>query len=246
MNNSFFSKYSTRHIFFYDKYVPTLVEFGLFLVRNQSKKRKIIDLGCGDGSLIFALRENRLLFDHDEVWGVDISPDRINRLKELLPMTRCMTADVLNVKEFSDSSFDFLMCSQDIEHVNDRMLLREIKRLLKKGGIAYVSSVIKRPYGVYFYFKNGGFRLEPTHIKEYSSLEEFSRLISNQGFKTIAINSAPIVFPLVDLILRFFIEIGLVVPDIKFFLRHNNLRKLRKLGVHILGYRTVEVLVKRI
>ena len=245
MSNSLFQKYSAKHIYFYDKIVPAFVQLGLSLARKQSKRCTIIDLGCGDGGLIFALRENKLLFEDDEIWGVDISSDRINRLRALLPLSRCITDNILNVRELPDFSFDFVICSQVIEHVNDRKLLREIRRLLKMGGIAYVSSVIKKPYGVYFYFRNGGFRLDPTHVREYSSLEEFSRLISNQGFKTIAKSSAPIIFPIVDLVLRLFIEIGLAVPNAKFFLCHNNLRRLRKLCVQILGYREVEVLVRR-
>jgi len=64
--------------------------------------------------------------------GVDISKERIERLRNELPFVKGIVSDALNVKELPDCSFDFIICSQLIEHVkDDHALVSVIKRLLK-------------------------------------------------------------------------------------------------------------------
>lgn len=66
-------------------------------------------------------------------------------MRSNLPFVKGVISDALNVKQLPDSSFDFVICAQSIEHVeNDRALVLGIKRLLKSGGFAYISSVIKK------------------------------------------------------------------------------------------------------
>jgi len=244
MNDQPFSRYTNNHVHFLEEVVPSLVELGLHLKRFLISKLKIIDLGCGDGRLIYALYKKGFLFDKDEVWGVDISSVRIKRLRSTMPFIRCRTLNALNARELPNSSFDFIICSQLIEHVNDALLLHEIKRLLKNNGLAYISSVAKKNFAVYFYFKNGTFRLDPTHVREYSSLDEFVHLMLNQGLQIIETNSQPIEFSIIDLIMRFFIRIGLVKSDAMFYHKHKNLNNLRSLKIRIMGYSTIEALVR--
>jgi len=102
-----------------------------------------------------------------------------------------------------DSIFDLAICSQLTEHVkDDNALVLEIKRLLKSGGLAYVSSAIKKWYGVYSYFNNGSFRLDPTHVREYSSVDEFVKLFEERGFEVINVKTRQVVYPLTDLAIR--------------------------------------------
>ena len=62
-----------------------------------------------------------------EIIGVDIYRARIERLKSNLPFVRGIVSDALNVKELPSHSFDFVICSQLIEHVeDDGALLLEI------------------------------------------------------------------------------------------------------------------------
>ncbi|MEM3648011.1 MAG: class I SAM-dependent methyltransferase, partial [Thermoproteota archaeon] len=161
MENSLFQSYSRKHVHFYDREVPALLELGLALTRDISEKPMMVDLGCGDGRLIFAMYRKGLLNSVGEVYGVDISSERIKRLKKELPFVKGIVSDAQNARELPDSSFDLVICSQLIEHVkDDDALVLEIKRLLKSGGLAYVSSVVKKWYGIYFYFNNGSFRLD--------------------------------------------------------------------------------------
>ena len=91
------------------------------------------------------------------------------RLHFLLFLHPCLLKNILN-KKSENEIFDVVISSQVIEHVSDdNELLKEIGRLLKSDGIAYISTVIKKWYGFYIYRNGGKFRLDPTHVKEYPS-----------------------------------------------------------------------------
>jgi len=246
MEDNLFQSYSKMHVHFYGEDVSRLLKSALTLVNNHVKKFSMLDLGCGDGRLIFALHEKGLLGNAEKIVGVDISEDRIERLRSNLPFVKGVVSDALDVKQLPDSSFDFVVCAQLIEHVeNDRALVLGIKRLLKSGGFAYISSVIKKWWGFYIYFKEGSFRLDPTHVREYSSEQEFVDLFTGEGFEMISVEAHPVSFPLLDLVIRLLITIGLAEPDVGFYQKHKNLSKLRELQLPVIGYEIVEALVRK-
>jgi SAM-dependent methyltransferase len=242
-----FTEYSTKNVHFLDEneQVSSLLEYSMRLANYYTKRPIILDLGCGDGKLIFVLYKRGLLRDAGKVIGVDISQDRITRMAKALPFVKGIASDALQVKSLPNSAADFVICSQVIEHVDDKKLLVEIDRLLADRGIAYISSVVKKWYGVYFYFRSGHFRLDPTHVREYSSLNEFVSLIPKESFDVIAVYNKSQSFPIIDLIIRFLIKFEFVEPDANFYHYHTFLGKLRKLRLRIFGYQTCEVLVRK-
>lgn len=246
MNHTSFSEYSTKQVHFLDETeeVPALIKLGLSLINHSNSTTRVVDLGCGDGRLLFALHKNRLLKQVTEVVGVDISETRVKRLKKMLPFVRGIISNALNVEELSSSSFDFIICSQLIEHLDDKLLLLEIKRLLSKRGVAYISTVTKKWYGMYFYFRDGAFRLDPTHVREYTSSNEFINLVSSSSFDIMEVKSENVMFPLLDLIIRFFIKFGIAQPGTNFYMNHK-LQKARKFKIPVIGYNFLEVLVKQ-
>lgn len=247
MNDSWFQKYSKEHVHFYDEEVPPLLEYGLALALKGCQRPNIVDLGCGDGRIIFALHKKRVLKNVGEIVGVDISKERIDRLKVNLPFVRGIISDASNIRELPSGSFDFVICSQLIEHVkDDRALLSEIRRLLKNGGIAYLSSVVKKRYGMYFYFKDGSFKLDPTHIREYRSTDELVRLIVSKGFEVICVKTRPVMYPLLDMIMRLLIKLGFMKPIPDLFQKHKVLGKIRFIKMPIVGYKTIEVLMRKV
>jgi len=245
MEEKLFQDYSKKSVHFYDESFPFFLKLGFDWISTVEKPR-IVDLGCGDGKLLNALYQKGLLNGFSEIIGVDISSDRIERLKKELPFVKGVISDASSVKGCVSSFFDLIICSQVIEHVrNDESLIIEIYRLLKCNGVAYISTVMKHWYGVYFYFKNGSFRLDPTHIREYLSSDEFVSLIKSKGFKIININTHQIAFPIVDLLYRLFIKFGFAQPDPSFFQKHKFLAKMRKLVMPIVGYNHIDVLVTK-
>lgn len=247
MKDNLFLDYSREHVHFYVEEVPALLELGLALAKDVNEKPMIVDLGCGDGRLVFALHRKGLLNGVGGVVGCDLSKERVERLMRELPFVKGIVSDALNVMELSDSSCNLVICSQLMEHVNhDDALVLEIKRLLKSGGLAYVSSVIKKWYGVYFYFNKGSFKLDPTHVREYSSVDEFLELFEEKGFEVIKWLTRQVIYPLTDLVIRLFIKFGFIEPDVRFYQQHKILGRFRKLRWPALGYSTIEVLVRKI
>lgn len=245
--DSSFQKYSREHVHFYDEEVSPILEYGLAITLKSCRKPSVVDLGCGDGRIIFALYKKGFLRNVGEIVGVDISEARIERLKSSLPFVRGIVSDALNVKELPSHSFDFVICSQLIEHVeDDDALVLEIGRLLRNGGMAYLSSVVKKRYGVYFYFKDGSFRLDPTHVREYRSTDEFVGLIASKGFEVVRVKTRNVMFPLLDMILRLLVKFGLIKPNPDFYQKHKILSKIRQIRVPIVGYKDIEVLVRKV
>ena len=152
------------------------------------KSKKIVDLGCGDGGIVSSLINS---FKSKEIVGIDISPRRIGSLKKKFPGRKFHCEDICKTS-LKKNLFDIVISTQAIEHVeDDKELIEEIYRILKKGGYVYISSVIKKPWAMYKYRRKGKFVLDPTHEREYQSKEEFLDLFKNR-FKLIKVQVYPV------------------------------------------------------
>ena len=111
------------------------------------KESNIIELGCGTGhyGMHFADRCSRYT-------GVDLSPDNIatfqNKiLAEGKENIRAVVGNAMSVPEFSDNSFDVVLCLGPMYHLkrSDRMkVFGECKRIAKKDAtlaFAYINSI---------------------------------------------------------------------------------------------------------
>jgi len=148
---------------------------------DEKKCKFILDMGCGEGNFIWAINKK---FFGKNIEGIDISPRRINELKKRLPNLKLYLGDVCNTR--INKKFDLIYSSQVIEHVSsDKKMVNEMSRLIKKGGILFCSSVIKKPWAIYKYRNNGKFTLDPTHEKEYRNPNEFLDLFK-KDFKLIS------------------------------------------------------------
>ena len=90
-----------------------------------------------------------------------IYPERIERLKKFCSFARGIIGDACNLQQMPDNSFDVAISSQVIEHVpDDSRMFKEVYRILKPTGYFYVSTVIKKQYGIWIYHeKEKGFKL---------------------------------------------------------------------------------------
>jgi SAM-dependent methyltransferase len=246
MKNNFFKKYSEKHIHFYDNNISNMLEDSIKL--KNKRDFNIIDLGCGDGRYLFYLKKKNFLSNAKQIVGVDLSPTRIKILKKNTKDIIGIVSDACNVKELENETFDVVISSQVIEHIyNDNDLLKEIKRLLKSDGVAYISTVIKKWYGIYIYRRDGRFRLDPTHIREYSSKINFINLLTRNGLKTIDYKIKIIRYPLSDLIIRILIKIGLINPPAirNIYIESKLMKLFRKIIIPIIGFYKIEVLCEK-
>lgn len=237
-------RYAEKVPYFADLAIPSNLED---ILKKLNREFSLIDLGCGDGTFLWALHNKGLLENANRIVGVDISKKRIKRSKQYCPFVEGIVSDVQNLSQIHDNAFDIVISSQVIEHVpDDSQMLKEVHRILKPIGYFYISTVIKKWYGFWIYWNNG-FKLDPTHLREYKSKEEFINLLENHGFEIIQLKIRNLKFPVVDLFLRVLFKIGMINLSSDFYLKHKKVKRVRgRTKLKIVGYKKVEsILMKR-
>jgi 2-polyprenyl-3-methyl-5-hydroxy-6-metoxy-1,4-benzoquinol methylase len=90
-----------------------------------------LDVGCGQGELLSFLR-----IAHPEASsfaGVDLSPDQVARNRAKWPDMEFFALDLQ--KEALDRTFDLVVCSEVIEHLDDqRAAVGNLARMVRAGG----------------------------------------------------------------------------------------------------------------
>jgi ubiquinone/menaquinone biosynthesis C-methylase UbiE len=98
----------------------------------------LLDCGCGPGSITLGLAER---VAPGKVIGIDVEPQQIDAARSLAAQRGVTNVDfqVANVYElpFPDASFDAVFAHSLLEHLREpTKALREMRRVLKPGGIA--------------------------------------------------------------------------------------------------------------
>lgn len=93
---------------------------------------KILEIGCGMGDMIGPLK-----FKHKV--GTDISKEAVKKAKMLFPDCNFVFGDANKRLEFNNGEFDGIILADVLEHIeNDSTFLREVSRIVKKGGIVLI------------------------------------------------------------------------------------------------------------
>ncbi|MBK8256618.1 MAG: methyltransferase domain-containing protein [Polyangiaceae bacterium] len=99
---------------------------------------RVLDVGTGVGAIAAQIAR---LFPGIELTGVDVSAVQIARAKALHPVATYLVADGSSLP-FADESFDCVHMSWVLEHVEDPIaILRETRRVLRRGGVGHFSEV---------------------------------------------------------------------------------------------------------
>lgn len=104
-----------------------------FILENSEflKEKKVVDFPAGNGITSRILRE------------VGANPVPIDLFPEYFELEGldCLRANIREGLPLSDSSNDFLICQEGIEHFSDQfMALKEFNRVLKKDGILLITT----------------------------------------------------------------------------------------------------------
>ena len=133
----------------------------------------VADYGSGGGTLLYNLGK----FGNARVIGIEKAESAIVQSKSLNPQLDVIRGDILNTP-FKGESIDFIFSTMTIEHVDDKKFSEEVFRALRPGGYFFVTSVIKSKNAWYFYKNTAGETvLEPSHLKEYKSIQEFKNIL---------------------------------------------------------------------
>ncbi|KMP10860.1 hypothetical protein UR09_04995 [Candidatus Nitromaritima sp. SCGC AAA799-A02] len=171
-------------------------------IDQLKRAQTVVDFGSGGGTLLYNVAQ----FTDAELIGVEQSDHAIAQSLELIPRMRPLKENILNTS-LKDESVDFAMSTMVIEHIEENPFLSEVYRVLKPQGFFLVTSVIKKPNAWYFYKNASGESvLEPSHLREYKSLEQFENLIKGIGFSIIRSKTPRICFPLLDPFLKLLIR----------------------------------------
>ena len=171
--------HQTDRSFFYKLLSPCfrLAQRSIIKVFIKYKKEgRALDIGCGNGEFILALRRHGF-----DAWGIEtnIGAEKFT--------DRSLAGRILykDIKEcgFPEKSYDIITLFQSLEHIYDLgELLGEINRILKDDGLLYIcvpdSDFFEaRLFGPYYY------NLEvPRHLYFFSK-NSLAALLSKHGFK---------------------------------------------------------------
>ena len=204
----------------------------------------LADLGCADGGTLYALERRGLV--GERIYAVDLSPQRVEFCKALSPKVVGIVADATRIAELGDGSVDAVVASQLIEHLpDDTALAAEIARILRPGGWFYVASVMRATHAWWLHRANGTWALDPTHLREYRSVEQFREAVSHEGLVLGDVATRPLRFPVSDLVLRA-AALARLLPSERLPQVYSRLpRAIRAVRLPVPGYSWIEVTGRR-
>lgn len=144
--------------------VDHLHRYGIAL--SFIKDKTVLDIACGEG-----YGTNLMGNSASFVYGVDIDPDTIEAAKRKYKKENIQYATgSTSAIPLEDNSVDVVISFETIEHHDQHdEMLKEIKRVLKPGGIVMISTPDKLYYTDQRNFKNQ-FHIKELYKKEFSDL----------------------------------------------------------------------------
>jgi 2-polyprenyl-3-methyl-5-hydroxy-6-metoxy-1,4-benzoquinol methylase len=171
------------------------------LIKRKGQSARIIDIGCNEGDLLFVLSHQFGKSYDIHLTGVDLSPlniDFANKRKEYYHHTNCDFSIMdANHLAFNPEHFDIVICSEVLEHMQEpAVTVKEIHRILKKNGLAVITSpngggnIVRKIIHALNFITSG--RLMLSREKDIQELKEMSSDTVRQGQKEKNIGSGHI------------------------------------------------------
>ncbi len=155
----------------------------LICITKPIKPDKILDVGCGEGFTLINLGRNKIGKIYE---GIDLSGEAIRIGRRLYPSLNIKQGDIYNL-EYDDNSFDLLVCTEVLEHLEDpEKALRELKRVTRK---YIVFSVPNEPFFILANLLRAkylrSFGNHPGHINHWA-FGGFKKFLRKNGLKISA------------------------------------------------------------
>ena len=144
----------------------------------QINPQKILDLGCGNGNILKLLAQKI----DASLYGLDISENMISEAKKRLGNNAELTVGEAENLPYSDDQFDAIICNASFHHYpNPVKALKEIKRILKKGGILILGDPTA-PFNWYLKILNYFLKYSNSGDYKIYSEKEIKYLLTSSGF----------------------------------------------------------------
>jgi len=151
------------------------IVFEMLLSGTSLRGKKFLDVGCGLGYF-----SKKAIRKGARVTGLDVGERIIKRARKLMPAGRFLVGDAKSLP-FNDNTFDIVLCTEVIEHVeNPHKALNELFRVTKKGGYVVLTTQNKVFKPVFDFLSFIGIR--PYHGNEnWLHINNLRRLIRKHG-----------------------------------------------------------------
>lgn len=177
--------------------IPSSIWFNKYL----TKKDRILDLGCNSGQLCLKIAKRV-----KQITGLDVDKNLINIAKsealiKEISNARFLIFDANNKLPFRNNSFDKVICSDVLEHLEKRdSALSELKRVLKPNGLLFLVTdnpdtswkKLQKSVGLFYY-------ADADHKYEYPKKEILTKLEAKK-FKIISVETVTYDTPLKGII----------------------------------------------
>jgi len=175
------------------------IRIALVLI-HLKKGNRVLDVGCGNGYL---LKELSLKHKNWHGFGVDIYSE-VRNIK--LPGCTFLVGDICSLP-FPDDHFDFVFALDVLEHIwKLEQAMKEIKRVLKNGGILIVSGPTETVfYKLCRFLLKGTFsQVKGPASEHYCDITQIIQRIKQNNFRIDNIRKLPFLRPFVlQKIIRF-------------------------------------------
>jgi len=136
---------------------------------------KIVDVGCGSGKFLYAMKKKGW-----EVYGVEVN-ENAAKLGNELEQLNIHPGDLLTSK-FDDDFFDYVRSNHSFEHMtNPEPVLEEMHRILKPDGKLLIGVPNIDSFNGRFFKKYWWYLGAPVHTFNYS-VATLSKMLEKHGF----------------------------------------------------------------
>lgn len=175
------SKHYSTYSYGREQYLSpiTIKNYNLLLdeFEKYRKNNRLLDVGCGMGFFLEQAKKRGW-----EVYGTEYSPKavEINEAKGIK-----MMQGQLNSTLFKDTDFDIVTSFEVIEHINNPLEeVREIYKLLRKGGLFYCTTPNFNSLLRYYLKENYNVINYPEHLSYYTK-KTLNKLLTENGFRQL-------------------------------------------------------------
>lgn len=141
--------------------------------------RDVLDLGCGGGFIAHVLS-----LVARSATGIDINPSAIGYASRRFPRPTFLCSELSDVLNLRDR-FDFVHCSELIEHVGDvNLFMRALKTLTRPGGHVYITTPDRGHHRVPADIREWDVFCPPVHV-QFFTRRAAEALFGRYGFRIV-------------------------------------------------------------